>query len=71
MTVQFLKPDFTLQKVLFGATEIEGKTEAQIIKASLCDYLSFVELDEANLVSIVRDDAGNVKNAAKLMKKPS
>ena len=58
-------------KSLFGVTEIETSTSAENIQAALSEYIKFTKLDMSNLGCIVRDDASNVKKAAKLMNKPS
>lgn len=60
-----------MKKALFGVTEIEGSANAANIQSSLSEYIDFVGLGAAKMAGIVRDDAGNVKNAAKLMKKDS
>jgi hypothetical protein len=67
--VHYLLDDFTLKKALFGVVEIAGSSTGENIKTTIIEYVHFIGLDHKKMTCVVRDDAANVKLAAKLMGK--
>lgn len=65
LTLHYCRDDFIPQKVLFGVTEITESTSTENIRNALTDYMKFIGLNPEKIACVVRDDAANVKNAAK------
>ncbi|KAI1701578.1 hypothetical protein Ddc_17548 [Ditylenchus destructor] len=70
LTLHYRDSDLALQSAVFGVTEITESTNAENIRKALTGYIEFLGLDISNMVCVVRDDAANVKNAAKLLCSP-
>lgn len=67
LTVHFLDAAFSMQKVLFGATVIEGEAKGEDVKKILLGYMDFAAVEKSKVSAIVRDDGPNIKKAAKLV----